>query len=108
MLGLALVSLILHISMRLHVSLCFHCFKSENVHKTRFQREIPRFSAINVVFAKNTAMKRRQMLVLALVSLILHTSMRLLVSQRFHCVKTVNGHKTRFSAFNHVFAGKRF
>ena len=52
MLGLALVSLILHNSMRLHVSQCFHCFKSENMHKTRFQRETPRFSAFNVVFAK--------------------------------------------------------
>ena len=32
----ALVTLVLHISMRLHHSQCFHCFKTDNVHKTRF------------------------------------------------------------------------
>ena len=63
MLVLALVSLGLHISMRLHHSQCFHCVKTDNVH---------------------------------LVSLILHISMRLHVSQCFHCVKTDNVHKTRF------------
>ena len=38
--------------MRLLVSQCFHCVKTDNVQKTRFQREITRFSAFNVVFAK--------------------------------------------------------
>ena len=47
-----LVCLILHNSMRVHVSQCFHCVKTDNVPKTRFQREITRFSAFNVVFAK--------------------------------------------------------
>ena len=35
--------------MRLHVSQCFHCVKTDYVQKTRFQREITRFSAFNVV-----------------------------------------------------------
>ena len=47
------------------------------------------------------------MLLLALVCLILHHSMRLHVSQCFHCVKTDNVQKTRFSASNVVFAEKR-
>ena len=38
--------------MRLHVSQCFHCFETDKVHKTRFLREITRFSAFNVVFAE--------------------------------------------------------
>ena len=38
------------------------------------------------------------MLVLALVSLVLHNSMRLHHTQFFHCVKTDNVHKTRFLA----------
>ena len=50
---LALISLILHNSMRLHVSQCFHCVKADKVRKTRFQREITRFSAFNVIFAQN-------------------------------------------------------
>ena len=47
------------------------------------------------------------MIVLVLVSLILHNSMRLHVCQCFHCVKTEIVQKTRFSAFNVVFAEKR-
>ena len=38
--------------MRLHVSQCFHCVETDNVHKTHFQREIKRFSAFNVVSAE--------------------------------------------------------
>ena len=95
MLVLALVSLIMHTSMRLHVSQCFHCVKTDNVHKMRFWREIPRFSEFNVVFAGN-AFERGEMLVLALVSLLLHDSIRLHVSQCFHCVKTDNVQKRRF------------
>ena len=53
MLVLALVSLVLHNLPRLHHSQCFHCVKTDNVHKTRFQGEITRFSASNVVFAEN-------------------------------------------------------
>ena len=50
---LALVSLFLYYSMHLHHSQCFHCdVKTHSVHKTRFQREITRFSASNVVFAE--------------------------------------------------------
>ena len=52
MLVLALVSLILHNSMRLLVSECFHYVKSDNVQKLRFHREITRFSPFNVVFAE--------------------------------------------------------
>ena len=48
---IALVSLVLHNSMHLHHSHCFHCVKTDSVHKTRFWREITRFSASNVVFA---------------------------------------------------------
>ena len=36
MLVLALVNLILHNSMRLHVSQCFHYVKTDKVQKTRF------------------------------------------------------------------------
>ena len=46
-----------------------------------------------------------EMLVSTLVSLILHNSMRLHVSQCFHCVKTKNVQKKRvFSAKYHVLA----
>ena len=38
--------------MRLHVSQCIHCVKTDNVQKTRFCREITRFCAFNVVFAE--------------------------------------------------------
>ena len=50
MLVLALVGLIQHNSMRLHVSQCFHCVKTDN--SIGVYREITRFSAFNVVFAK--------------------------------------------------------
>ena len=43
MLVLALVGLILHNSMRLHVSQCFRCVKTDNVQKTRFYRELTEF-----------------------------------------------------------------
>ena len=47
---LALARLILHTSIRLHVSQCFHYVKIDNVQKTRFERELTRFSAFNLVF----------------------------------------------------------
>ena len=81
--------------MRLHVSQCFHCVKTDNVQKTRIKREITRYSAFNVVFAE-IAFKRNEMLVLALFSLSLHNSMHLHVCQCFQCVKTNNVRKTRF------------
>ena len=81
--------------MRLHVSQCFHCVKTDNLQKTRFQTEITRFSALTSFLLKN-AFKRREMIVLALVSLVLQNSMHLHVSQCSHCVKTDNVHKTRF------------
>ena len=95
MLLLALVCLVLHISMRLHVSQCFHCVKTDNVHETRFKPQITRFSALTSFLLKN-AFKPREMLVLALVSLVLHISMRLHHYQCFRCVKTDKMHKTRF------------
>ena len=49
---LALVSLVLRNSMHLHHSQCFHYVKTDSVHKTRFQSEITRFTASNVIFAK--------------------------------------------------------
>ena len=73
--------------MRLHHSQCFHCVKTDNVHKTRFYL---------TSFLLKNAFKRKKKLVVALVSLILHNSMRLHHSQCFHCVKTDNVHKTRF------------
>ena len=82
--------------MRLHHFQCFHCVKTDIVHKTRFQRKITRFSASNVVFAKKNAFKPRETLVLALVSLVLRNSMHLHHSQCCHCVKTDRVHKTRF------------
>ena len=81
--------------MRLHVSQCFHCVKTAYVQKTRFQREITRLAHLTSFLLKN-ALKHREMLVLALVSLILHNSMRLHVSQCFHFVKTENVQTTRF------------
>ena len=52
MIVLALVGPVLHNSMHLHHSHFFHCVKTDSVHKTRFWREITRFSASNVVFAE--------------------------------------------------------
>ena len=45
---------------------------------------------------KKTRLKRKELFVLALVSLGLHNSMRLHHSQCFQCVKTESVHKTRF------------
>ena len=95
MLVLALVSLVLHNSMRLHVSKCFHCLKTDNVHKSVFGAK-QRVLAHQTSFLLKNAFKRRQLLVLGLVSLVPHNSMHLHVSQCFHCVKTDNVHKTRF------------
>ena len=65
-------------------------------------------------FLLKNLFKRREMLVLTLVSLVLHNSMRLHQSQCFDCVKTDSVNKTRlwreitsFSASNVVFAEKR-
>ena len=101
---LALVSPIEHNSMRLHVSQCFHCVKTDNVQKTRF---LARNNAIlahltSFLLNKNSC-KRREMLVLALVGLILHNSVRLHVSQCFRCVKTENVQKTAFLPRNNEF-----
>ena len=81
--------------MGLHVSQRSHCVKSDNLQKMRFQTEIPRWSALTSLLLKN-AFKRREKIVLALVSLVLQNSMHLHVSQCSHCVKTDNLHKTRF------------
>ena len=47
-------------------------------------------------FLLKNAFKRREKLVLALFSLVLHNSKHLHHSQCFHCVKTDSVHKTRF------------
>ena len=113
MLVLALVSLIRHSSMRLHLSQCFHCVKTDNVQKRRFYREITRFSPFNIVLLKN-AFERREMLVLALISLILHiiqcvcTFPSAFISLKRYCAKnTFLPRKNAFSAFDVVFAEKR-
>ena len=61
--------------------------------KRVFSAQKTRFSAFKVVFAKKNAFKLGEMLVLALVSLLLNNSMRLHVSQCFHCVKNDNVQK---------------
>ena len=94
MLDLALLSLISHNSRCLHISQCFHCVKTNNGHKTRFSRKITRFSAFNVVLAEKTRLNAG-MLVLTLIRLILHNSLRLHVSQCVHCVETDNMQKKR-------------
>ena len=45
--------------MRLHVSQCFHCVKTDKVHKTRFKDKITRYSAFNVVFAEKRTQTQR-------------------------------------------------
>ena len=54
-------------------------------------------------FLLKNAFKRREKLVLALKSLVLHNSMCLHHSQCFHCVKTDYVHETRFLARNYAF-----
>ena len=114
MLVLALVGLILHNLLRLQVSQSVHCVETDNMHKTRFLAQNTAFQRIQRRFCSKNEFKRKEMLVLPLVSLILHNSTRLHVSQCFYCVKTDNVQKTRFyrkitrfSAFNVVFAEKR-
>ena len=92
---LALLTLVLHNSMRLHVSQCSHCVKTDMVHKRVFSPKKRVLAHLTWFLLKN-AFKRKEMLVLALVSLVRHNSMRLHVSQCFHCVKTDMVHKTRF------------
>ena len=99
--------------MRLHVSQCFHFLKTIMCKKRVFTAK-KRVLAHPTSFLLKNVFKRRETLVLALVSLILHNSMRLHVSQCFHFLKTIMckqtrfyREKTRFSAFNVVFAEKR-
>ena len=54
-------------------------------------------------FLLKNAFKRREMFVLGLVSPIVQKSMRLHVSQCFHCVKTDNVQKNAFLAQNNAF-----
>ena len=100
--------------MRLHVSQCFHCVKTDNVQKNAFLARNNAFLAHLTSFLLKNAFKRREMLVFALFSLILQNSMRLHVSQWFHFLKNDNVLKTRFyreitrfSPFNVVKAEKR-
>ena len=92
-----LVSLVVHSSMRLHVSQCFHCVKTDNVHKTCFKRKKRLLEHLTSILLEK-AFKRKKMFVLELVSIILHNSMRFHVSQCFHCVKTDNVQKRVFCA----------
>ena len=98
----ALVSIILHNSMRVHVSQCCNCVKTDSMQKRVFSANERVLANLTSFLLKN-ALKRREMLVLALVRLILHNSMRVHVSQYFHCVKTDNVQKTRFLARNNAF-----
>ena len=92
---LALVSLILHSLLRLHVSSGFIALKPTMCIKHVFGAKYRVLAHLTSFLPKN-AFKKRETLILALVSLILHNSMRLHVFQCFHCVKTDNVHKTRF------------
>ena len=56
-----------------------------------------------MLFLLKKPFKLKEMLVLGLVSLILHNSVRLDVSQCFHCVKTDNVQKNAFLARNNSF-----
>ena len=100
---LALAALILHNSMRLYVSQCFHCVKTDSVQKNAFFSAKSRVLAHLTSFLLKNSFKRREILVLALVSLILHNLMRLHVSQCFPCVKTDNVQKKAFLARNNEF-----
>ena len=97
LLVLALVSLFQHNSMR-----CVCTFPSASIELKPIMYKKRVFSARKRVLAHLTSFllknvfKRREMLVLALVSLILHNSMRLHVFQCFHCGKIDNVQKTRF------------
>ena len=95
MLGLALDSLILHKSMRLPVSSAFIVLKPIMCKKRVFSAKKRVLTFLTSFLLKN-AFKRREMLSLALVSLILHNSMRMHVSQCFPFLKTDNVQKTRF------------
>ena len=64
MLVLALVGLIQHNSMRLHVSQCFHCVKTDNVQSRRLPRK-KRVLAHLTSFLLQNVFRRREMLVLA-------------------------------------------
>ena len=103
---LALTSLILHNSMRLHVSQCFQCVKTDNVQKHVFSAKSRVLAHLTSFLLKN-AFKRRKMLVVALVSLILHNSMRLHVPQCFHFRKTIVCKKRVFTAKKRVLAHLR-
>ena len=81
--------------MRLQVSQRFHCVITDNVQKGVFSAKFCVLANLTSFLLKN-AFKRKEMLVLALVSLILHISMRLQVSQCFHCVITDNVQKRHF------------
>ena len=60
-------------------------------------------SAHSTSFLLKDAFKRKEKFVLALVSLILHNSRRLHVSQCFHCVETDNVQKNAFLTRNNAF-----
>ena len=103
MLVLALISLILHNSMRLHVSQRFHFLETIMCKKRVFTAK-KRVLAHSTSFLLRNVFKRREMLVLALNSLILHNSMRLHVSPCFHILKTILCKKHVFIAKKRVLA----
>ena len=90
--------------MRLHVFICvFYALKSIKYIKRVFSSKYRVLGQSTSVLLKN-AFTRKEKLVLALDSLILHYLLCLNVFQYFQCVETYKVHKTRFSAFNVVFA----
>ena len=97
MLVLALVGLLLHNSMRLHVSQCFHWVKTDNVQKTHFCADERVLAHLTSFLLKN-AFKRRERLVLALFSLILYNSMRLHIPRAFNALKLIMCERRVFSA----------
>ena len=108
-LELALASLILKNQCVCTFPSAFIALKSKMYIKRVFSTKKRVLAHLTSFLLKQNAFKRREMLVSALVvSLILHNSMHLHVSQCFLFVQTDIVHKPRFSAFNVVFAEKRF
>ena len=95
MLVLALVSLICIIQCVCTISSAFIALKPIMCIKRVFSAKY-RVLAHLRSFLLKTRLKRKEMLVSALVSLVLHDSMRLHHPQCFHCVKIDNVHKTRY------------
>ena len=64
MLVLAIVTLLLHNLIRLHVSQSFHCVKPDIVHKTRFRSKERVLAHLTSFFQKKTRLNARKCLFL--------------------------------------------